>query len=171
MVLERNIVSKSLYTQSDIKQFRDKLVFAQNNIDPILNEPFKEAPVLDHDHVSQHCRGVLNRNVNAFEGLVLNAYKRCLCWLTDKPLPEILRGLANYLEQDYSSNPYHPSFMKHLKAKFNKLNAQQQNNVLIALGSTKGANPKNRKELFAKVVLDRNLGYNVIVETIEKEQQ
>ena len=59
--------------------------------------------------------------------------------------------------------------MKLVKTRFNKLNAQQQNNVLIALGSTKGANPKLRKELFGKVVLDRNLGYNVIVETIEKE--
>ena len=150
-----------------MKEFKEQLIKAQNGIDPILNEPFKETVCLDHDHFSQHCRAALNRNTNAFEGLVVNAYKRCLSWLTDKPLPEILRGLALYLEKDHTSNPYHPSFLKKLKTEFNKLSASQQNEVLKTLGSITGSNPKTRKELFAKVVMDRSLGYDVILSTIK----
>ena len=150
-----------------MKEFKEQLIKAQNGIDPILNEPFKETVCLDHDHFSQHCRAALNRNTNAFEGLVVNAYKRCLSWLTDKPLPEILRGLALYLEKDYTSNPYHPSFLKKLKVQFNKLSASQQSEVLKTLGSITGSNPKTRKELFAKVVMDRSLGYDVILSAIK----
>ena len=150
-----------------MKEFKEQLIKAQNGIDPILNEPFKETVCLDHDHFSQHCRAALNRNTNAFEGLVVNAYKRCLSWLTDKPLPEILRGLALYLEKDHTSNPYHPSFLKKLKTEFNKLSASQQNEVLKTLGSITGSNPKTRKELFAKVVMERSLGYDVILLTIK----
>ena len=95
---------ESLYTQNDVKRVRDELVKKQKGIDPVLKEPFKEVPCLDHDHTTQHVRAALNRNVNAFAGLVFNAYKRCLHWLTDKPLPDILRNLATYLEQDYSNN-------------------------------------------------------------------
>jgi len=149
-----------------VKEFKEQLIKAQNGIDPILNEPFKETVCLDHDHFSQHCRAALNRNTNAFEGLVVNAYKRCLSWLTDKPLPEILRGLALYLEKDYTSNPYHPSFLKKLKTEFNKLSASQQNEVLKSLGSTPGSNPKIRKELFAKIVIQRELGYDNILAVI-----
>lgn len=149
-----------------MKEFKEQLIKAQNGIDPILNEPFKETVCLDHDHFSQHCRAALNRNTNAFEGLVVNAYKRCLSWLTDKPLPEILRGLALYLEKDYTSNPYHPSFLKKLKVEFNKLSASQQNEVLKSLGSTPGSNPKIRKELFAKIAMQRELGYDNIFAVI-----
>lgn len=59
----------SLYTAAEIKRQRDLMVKQQGGIDPILNEPFKEVAVLDHDHTTQHCRAALNRNTNAFEGL------------------------------------------------------------------------------------------------------
>ena len=164
-------MNKSLYTAKEVKEFKEQLIKSQNGIDPILNEPFKETICLDHDHSSQHCRAALNRNSNAFEGLVTNAYKRCMGWLTDKPLPEILRGLALYLEQDYTSNPYHPSFLKKLKTEFNKLTARQQDQVLVELGSVKGNNLKDRKEKFSKIVLDRSLGYRRIMEVINKVKE
>ena len=53
-----------------------------------------------------------------------------------------------------------------MKVQFNKLSASQQNEVLKTLGSITGSNPKTRKELFAKVVMDRSLGYDVILSTI-----
>lgn len=76
-----------------------------------------------------------------------------------------------YLEQDYTSNPYHPSFLKKLKTEFNKLTARQQDQVLVELGSVKGSNLKDRKEKFSKIVLDRNLGYCRIMEVINKVKE
>lgn len=159
----------SLYTASDIKKVKDELVKQQKGIDPILKEPFKEVVATDHDHSSQHIRSALNRNTNAFEGLVVNAYKRCLQWLTDKPLPEILRNLADYLEKDYSHNPYHPHWIKRVKIDFNKLKESDKDSVLIELGSVVGKNGTERKKLFQKVVLDRKLGYETIRDVIHKK--
>ena len=139
----------------------------QNGIDPITKEPFKETVVQDHCHITQHCRAALNRNSNAFEGLVTNAYTRCLKWLTNAPLPELLRNLAEYLEVDYSNNPYHTGWQKKIKTSFNKLSAKQQNDVLQYFGSQLGSNPKQRKELFRILVMDRSLGYDVILSTIK----
>ena len=164
-------ISKSLYTQKEIKEFRDEQVKRQNGIDPITKEPFKETIAQDHCHFSQHCRGALNRNSNAFEGLVVNAYNRCLKWLTDVPLSVILRNLADYLEDDYSNNPYHIGWVKRVKTDFNKLSSSQQNKVLVALGSVEGTNPAKRKELFAKIVLDRSLGFDKISSVIDKVKE
>ena len=140
----------------------------QNGIDPITKEPFKEIVVQDHCHITQHCRAALNRNSNAFEGLVTNAYTRCLKWLTDVPLPELLRNLAEYLEVDYSNNPYHTGWQKKVKVAFNKLSAKQQNDVLQYFGSQLGSNPKQRKELFRILVMNRELGYDKLLSTIKE---
>lgn len=164
-------LNKSLYTTKEIREFRDEQVEKQKGIDPITKEPFKEVQVQDHCHSSQHCRAALNRNSNAFEGLVFNAYKRCLKWLTDVPLPELLRNLANYLEEDFSNNPYHTGWMKAVKVEFNKLSASQQNKVLELLGSETGSNPKTRKELFTKLVLTRTLGFDIINNVINKVKE
>lgn len=159
---------RSLYTQAELKAERERLIKEQQGIDPITKQPFKEVICVDHDHTSQHIRGALNRNSNAFEGLVFNAYKRCLSWLTDAPLPIVLHNLAEYLEKDYSDNPYHTTFPKKLKTEFNKLSSVQQNEVLAQLGYDKGNNPKQRKDLFAKLTLDRELGYNTIMQAIKQ---
>ena len=154
---------KSLYTAKEIKEFRDSQVKKQNGIDPILGTEFPKGSICqDHCHDTQHCRAALHLQTNAFEGKVINAYTRCLKWLTDVPLPTLLRNLADYLEVDYSGNPYHVGWQKKVKTEFNKLNATQQNQVLVTLGSTEGSNPSKRKELFAKIVLTRGIGYDTI---------
>lgn len=164
-------INKSLYTQKEIKEFRDEQVKKQNGIDPITKEPFKEVIAQDHDHFSQHCRGALNRNSNAFEGLVVNAYNRCLKWLTDVSLPDILRNLADYLEADYSGNPYHVGWQKRVKTDFNKLSAQQMKEVLKHFNKPDGKNLAERKKLFNEVVLDRNLGYDIIRNVINQTKE
>jgi len=83
----------------------------------------------------------------------------------------LLRNLANYLEEDYSNNPYHTGWIKAVKVEFNKLSASQQNKVLELLGSETGSNPKNRKELFSKIVLDRSLGFDKISSVIDKVKE
>ena len=160
-------MNEDLYTPADIKRVRDEMVKSQNGIDPILNEPFKEPPALDHDHTSQHVRAALNRNTNAFEGLVTNAHKRCLQWLTDKPLPDILRNLASYLERDYSTNPRHPAWIKRVTTDFNKLKAQQQINVLQRMQVTAGGSAAVRKEQFVKALKTKAYGFDIIKEYLK----
>ena len=163
---------KSLYTTAEIKKFKEEQVKKQNGIDPILGIPFPKGNICqDHCHSTQHCRCALHFQSNAWEGKVINAYVRCLGWLTDVPLPTLLRNLANYLEQDYSMNPYHVGWTKRVKTDFNKLNSKQQDQVLIQLDSQAGKNIKERKELFSKVVLDRTKGFEYIADVINKVKE
>jgi hypothetical protein len=166
-LLKRRDMSKELYTPADIKRVRDEMVKAQGGIDPILKEPFKEPPALDHDHSTQRVRAALNRNTNAFEGLVTNAHKRCLQWLTDKPLPEILRNLADYLEIDYSSNPYHNSWIKRCTIDYGRLKAQQQINVLQKMKVTAGGSAAVRKEQFVKALKTKEYSFDLIKEYLK----
>lgn len=164
-------MTESLRTTTDVKNYRNKLIKEQGSIDPILNEPFKEVVVLDHDHVSQHVRSALNRNTNAFEGLVFNAYRRCLQWLTDKPLPDILRSLATYLEQDYSRHPYHPGWMKRVSTDFNKLNAKGMQVALEKLGMQAGRNAVERKNLFKAALKRQDLGYDDFIKILKEAEK
>lgn len=162
-------MTTDLYTAAEIKKYKEQQIKKQNGIDPILGIPFPKGNICqDHDHFTQHCRGALHFQSNAFEGKVINAYVRCLGWLTDVPLPTILRNLADYLEADYSSAPYHSGFMKKLKTKFNSCNSKQQDEILESLGYLKGKNTQERKEIFAKLVLDRKLGFDIIKGMIDK---
>lgn len=165
-------MTKSLFTAAEVKKFKEEQIAKQKGIDPILQQPFPNGTICqDHSHSTQHCRGALHLQTNAFEGKVINAYTRCLKWLTDVPLPALLRNLAIYLEQDFSSNPYHTGWQKSVRTEFNKLNAKQMDEVLVSLGSSKGNNSTSRKQLFSKLVLDRSLGYDTILSVINKAKE
>jgi hypothetical protein len=145
-----------LYTTSDIKNERKRLYELQKGIDPILEQEFDfRESTCDHDHVTQHTRAALHRQSNAFEGKVFNAYKRCLGWLTDKPLPDILRNLAEYLEKDYSNNPLHPHWVKSTVTKFRALNEEMKKHVLKGMARPEGLNSKERIETFDKALKSR----------------
>lgn len=163
-------MNESLYTTSDIKRVRELLIKKQKGIDPILKQPFKETVATDHDHDTQHIRAALNRNTNAFEGLVVNAYKRCLKWLTDVPLPVILRNLADYLEADYSHMAYHTDWLKRVKKDFGKLKESDKDKVLLELGSTAGKNSIERKKNLQSALLSRKFNYEVVRDLIKKYQ-
>lgn len=160
------MTDKILYTSSEVKKERKRLFDKQNGIDPILNKKieFKDS-VCDHDHDTQYCRAALHRQTNAFEGLVFNAYRRCLQWVSDESLPYILRNLANYLEQDYSDNAIHPGHIKKICSIFNTLTEKQKEAILQALQET-GSNSKQRKEVFKKLVLSRKYSYEYLKELI-----
>lgn len=154
---------KSLYTPSEIKAFKESQVKKQNGIDPILGIEFPKGSICqDHDHSSQHCRAALHLQTNAWEGKVVNAYTRCLKWLTDVPLPTLLRNLADYLEVDYSNNPYHPNWSKQVKTMFNFLNASQMKQVLQHFNKEDGKNATERKKIFQEIVLNRAYNYDMI---------
>jgi len=160
--------NRSLFTAAEVKEVRDKMQELQGGIDPVLGEPFKERLTLDHCHTSQHVRGALGLNSNAFEGKVQNAFTRCLSWLTDKPLHEILRNLANYLEQDFSANPYHPKWRNKIQTEFNKLNASQMKAVLELHNLEDAKNAAGRKAKFKVLTLDRSLGYDALKKSIQE---
>ena len=146
-------MTKHLISTKDVLQERRRLYDLQQGVDPILKEKieFKDS-CCDHSHVTQHTRAALHRQSNAFEGKVFNAYKRCLGWLTDKPLPDILRNLADYLEEDYSDNPYHPQWIKATVTKFRSLNEEMKKHVLKGMARPEGANSKERIETFTKAL-------------------
>lgn len=162
----------SLYTVADIKEYREMLLSRQNGIDPITGETLlaKDA-VLDHDHVSQHCRGTLHRQSNAFEGLVANAYRRCLSWSTEIPLPIVLRNLADYLEVDYSGNAYHVGWMKRCLIDFKKLTASKQRAVLEAMDKDTEGNGKVRIEKFKAALLTKGYGYATVKYLLDQAQE
>jgi len=158
--------SKLLFTPSEVKEERKRLFKLQNEIDPILKKKidFKDS-VCDHDHNTQYCRATLHRQTNAFEGLVFNAYVRCLKWVSDETLSNILRNLADYLEKDYSNNAIHPGHIKKICTMFNSLTEKQKETILQSMHET-GSNSKQRKEIFKKLVLSRLYSYEFLKESI-----
>ena len=90
----------------DLPAYREAKLKEQNGIDPITGLQI-ENPCLDHDHVSGRCRMVLERETNAWEGKVFNAWRR---YLRHKGVPLIyaLVKLAQYHTQDFSQNAIHP---------------------------------------------------------------
>lgn len=92
--------------QNDIPQYRKILLDKQHGKCGITGLPIK-SPVLDHDHSSGHVRAVLEREINSFEGKVVNAYRRFGRHL-GVPIGELLTGLLRYWDRDYSNMPLHP---------------------------------------------------------------
>lgn len=145
---------RRLKNVKDAKKFREELLLQQNNIDPILNILITR-PVLDHQHFpSYNCRGVLQNEVNAFEGKVFNAYRRYLKHLTNTPLVDILKSLILYLEKDNTTMPVHYTAIKDELKPFKKLNAQKQINTLKGLNIAPAGSAKKRLKQMRKVILE-----------------
>lgn len=168
-------MTTDLYNTKDTTRVRELLLKEQqgNCACTDLEIPPKTA-CLDHVHNSEcFVRGVLHRQVNSYIGKCENNYVRMIKWWYPGKLPDLLRQVADYLEDTENKSEYrHPSWIKSLKVSYNKLSASQQNKVLELLGSETGSNPKTRKELFSKLVLTRSLGYEIISNVINtvKEQ-
>ncbi len=129
---------KESYTQmeyADVKPLRQKLHNEQKNICPILcKEVHHDEVVLDHKHKTKAekigvdnaglVRGVIHFQVNAFEGKVNKAFKRCGLHKHNTSLSTVLRNLADYLEQDALPliHPTEkPKVARLMKSTFNKL--------------------------------------------------
>ena len=105
---------------SGIKDLRQSILQSQNYICPITKETLNvDNSVLDHKHKMYKdqqlgingigcVRGVLHRQVNVLEGKINNSYYRLGLHKLDISLPDILRNLADYLEQN-TTNYIHPT--------------------------------------------------------------
>ncbi len=116
----------------DIKALREKWL-SQLKEDILFGTPI-EKPCLDHDHVTGHCRAVLDYNSNQILGKVESAWRRFGYKHTRDKLPDFLRRLAGYLEQDYSSTPLHPKHISILIKRHSRMDIKSQIIYLAQLG-------------------------------------
>jgi hypothetical protein len=159
-----------LYTATDVKKTREKLLQSQKGLCRITEEPVVK-PCLDHAHDS-NClvRGVLSHGINIFVGQIENAYRRRVAWWCSIPLPALLRRIAEYLENpDKEASGYrHVSWMKRLQIDFNKLPEASKRSVLSSLGSPEGSNGAERKKLFQRVLKSKEHTFEHMQEVINK---
>lgn len=168
-------MTTDLYTTTDVKNTREQLLEEQQGkcaITAITIRPDRTA-VLDHVHDDEQLvRAVIEREVNSLVGVIENAYKRHIKYWCDIPLCDLLLQISEYLKKYPKDKRFrHNAWLAKVKTKFNKLNSKQQDSVLELLGNTKGSNLKERKGKFAKVILDRTLGYERIVEVINQVKE
>ena len=163
-------MTKDLYTAAEVKQVRQLLLKEQQGLCALSKIKVTLADThCDHAHDDmQLVRGALHRHANLTLGKLEGLWNRYLAHWYPHNLQTFLRQAADYLDRPVDTRWRHPGWHKKVKIAFNKLTALQQNNVLVNLGYDKGSNPKNRKDLFAKAVLDRNLGYNTILLVLTK---
>lgn len=101
----------------------------QGGIDPITGLEITNL-VIDHDHVSGHIRGALQRESNSFEGTVIRSYNRYIRHL-GVPLDVVLNGVIDYNNKDYSQNPiHHTEVTKRVNRLIQNLTAQQQKDII-----------------------------------------
>lgn len=154
-------MKRRLKDSKDAANYRNELLKKQKGIDPIIKETITK-PVLDHYHFeNQHCREVLQNEVNAWEGKVQNSFNRYMKHLTDKPLYEVLRNLADYLEKN-NSIPEEEQIIHHTAlavdvGKFKRLPAAQQNAILEEYDIIPGANNAVRVKQARKLIKEGKL--------------
>jgi len=82
-------------TQNKIKDYRNE---HRPDYCPISGVTMTN-PALDHNHNTGMVRGAIDAEINAFVGRIENAFKRLSLDVRQKPLPEMLRAVASFLEQ------------------------------------------------------------------------
>jgi len=114
--------------------------------------------VVDHSHQSGMVRGVVSRVGNALLGKIENfAYGRCQ--ISHSHLPAVLRGIADYLEQE-QLDVLHPVGLTQLCKKFKSLTSEKQKSILVDLGAKRiqlmeCSNASERIKLFRELTKQR----------------
>ena len=85
--------------------------------------------VVDHCHSSGFVRGILHRQSNAFIGKIENAWNRYGKNNSKISLPNVLRRIAHYLEQD-TTDIMHAVGMKDKVSRFSRMKKGDQVNFL-----------------------------------------
>jgi len=98
-----------------IAAYRDQLIAEQGGVCAILGEPM-EKPCLDHDHIEGKCRGVIGSEINMFEGQVQKLWGKHVEGKTQLTMTEVLRRLADYLEEDKKHFKFHAGVIAEVKS-------------------------------------------------------
>lgn len=171
----KNKIKKSdtlLSAPDDVTRVRKRLEKDQKGIDPITKEPLV-SPCLDHAHdATQQVRGVISREINVLVGKIENTYTRNIKYWCCVPLPDILRRVADYLEQEYLPI-VHPGWKKKCITAFNKLSAAEKDKVLKSFNTVPQGkpNPAKRSAAFKKLLASRSVTYGEILEEINNVTQ
>ena len=110
--------------------------------------------VVDHCHKSGMVRGVVSRVGNSLLGKIENfAYRRCQ--VSQGHLPAVLRGIADYLEQE-QLDVLHPVGLTQLSKRFKSLTSEKQKATLVDLGAKRKqlmecSNASERTKLFREL--------------------
>lgn len=93
-------------------------------------------------------------------------------WWYPGTLPDLLREIADYLEETENKSKYrHPAWIKALKVSFNKLSASQMKQVLKYFNKPEGVNLVERKKLFNEIILTKLYGYEIIRNVINQAKE
>lgn len=90
---------------TELTEYRQALLKIQNFICPLCNRVIEpKQATLDHSHKDGHVRAVLHRNCNGVLGRIEHwSGKIKMC-----SRKEFLIAVIEYLDKDYSNQPYHP---------------------------------------------------------------
>ena len=110
--------------------------------------------VVDHCHQSGLVRGVVSRVGNALWGKIETFASR-RCQISQSHLPAVLRGIADYLEQE-QLDVLHPVGLTQLTKKFKALTSEKQKGILVNLGAKRKqlmecSNASERTKLFREL--------------------
>ena len=124
-------------TSKTAAAYKAQQIVQQNNCCKLCGQPLDLADPLsvhlDHDHITGHCRGVLHRACNTFEGMVLHKFSRSGL-KSEHEYIQWLKMLIEYLETDASMNPLHPNHVGDSVKRFKSKSKSEQEDVLNSLG-------------------------------------
>ena len=149
-------MKKVSHDSGDTKEIRKELLKKQGGIDPITGLTIT-SPVVDHCHFSGHIRAVLQREVNSFEGKVVNAYNRYIKHL-GVPFDVVLNGIIDYHNMDYTGNPIHHSEITKMvnKIAYHLKSGEQKELVLKYYPDVDVKNVKQRKKYIREILKSGN---------------
>lgn len=168
--------TEDLYTAEDVKRVKT-LLYKEQQGKCALSDIDMQLKDVHTDHLhddEQLVRGALYKQSNMVLGKLEGLWTRYLSYWYPSTLPEFLRASAAYLERSEATPDRrfrHNGWLKKVKVWFNKLPAKKMDEVLVQLGSSPGKNLVDRKAKFAKVVLDRSLGYDTISQVIKSTKE
>jgi hypothetical protein len=131
---------------------------------PVSKQPLAN-PVVDHSHKTHLIRGVIDSEINAFEGRIANAYKKLSKPVKTLPLADLLESLVAYLrrtEKPQKVSYLHPKGFTDISKQFKRKKVDEQLAILEGLRQA-GAkvtteeilsltNSEQRTKLYRKII-------------------
>lgn len=133
-------------TQSLIPVVRRKMLAEQRNLCLLCKQHVEDKQaVLDHDHVTGHCRGVLHRGCNAMLGHLENNRARHLL-TDDEKFATWLSNVMDYINMDCSHQPLHSTHKNSAEKKAASYEKQRKKLIKERVA----ANPSSEAAIKAK---------------------